>query len=166
REPEPPGCILGDDRYVVAPDAPRIGRIPPVAHESIPLPVVSVEACGRSHPERPASIDVEPADVVGGDGAGVVRAVMVGPEGIPVVPVQAVLGPDPDESCAILGDGSYRVFQRSVVHREVLELNTIRLGGRSSARQKDTEEKKYEASIPGHVCEPDQSPDGEGNECL
>ena len=60
-------------------------------------------------------------DVVGAQAASVVRVVLVGDEGVAVVPIEAILGGEPHEAPAVLQDCHDTALREAIVRGEVCE---------------------------------------------
>lgn len=128
-DPEPPVGIFEDSTYGVATEARRVGRRVPKRGKALRIGVKAIETTRpSSHPERTVAVLVERPNPAVRERTGVVEIVLVNGEGIPVVAVETVLRPYPDEAVPVLENAIDRTLGKTLIDGESPEAYVALLG--------------------------------------
>ena len=107
-----------DDEHLIPAQAPIVGGVVPVVCERVPSRVRTVEPLVRSDPERATAILVDGPDTIGTQAGRIARLVQVVLEAVPVVPVQAGRGRQPQEAVVVLRELSDPAPRRFAIDGE------------------------------------------------
>ena len=99
--------------------------------EALPHRVVAVQPSGGgADPEVAAHIGIQGQDVAVGEGVGVFLIVGEGGEVVAVVAVEPLLGAEPHEALAVLGDAQHAVLGEPIADAEAFKLEGALAPGR------------------------------------
>jgi hypothetical protein len=91
-----------------------------------------------AHPKKPLCVNQEGGNIIIGKAVGVRRVILVGLEADPVIPVEAIVGPQPDKPLAVLDDLHDRMLGEPVFDGKMVErpaLGMERQGGQRHRQQ-------------------------------
>ena len=111
---------------MVAANGMRVARLRAVHRKPVEPGIVVVESAGLgADPEAAVGIGGQRPDVVLGQRPGIVTIGLVDVEFVTVETIETILGTDPDEPCAILGNGPGGCLRESLAGRKGAEMHRI-----------------------------------------
>jgi hypothetical protein len=89
------------------------------SEKSRPEGVIYAHALSSAYPDAVLVVGIDAIDVVIQEGGGIADRISENAKGVPVIPVQPVIGAEPHETIAILVNAGYGIVRKALVDTQV-----------------------------------------------